>query len=248
LDIVIVGKGVVGQATAKILKGSVFHDPAKGSVVPNFEKYHYAVVCVPTPGDSNGLNHSAVEESIKELKEKNFKGVLVIRSTCSPEFLSNIDYPKLVYWPEFLRERTAELDALNPHIVVLGGLSYLTEEWTGVLEKFKHSCIKWFATDLTSAAVAKLGLNSALAAKVAMFNTIYQVCEDEGADWKVVRAAIAADWRIGIGQTDVPGPDGSLGFGGKCLPKDVDALAKLAKNNLYIESITRYNNTLRKEN
>ena len=91
-------------------------------------------------------------------------------------------------------------------------------------------------------------MNTALAAKVATFNSIYQACEDQGADWTVVRAAIANDWRIGIGQTDVPGPDGQFGFGGKCLPKDVVAMAKLVNNNVYINAITSYNNTLRKEN
>ena len=119
MDIAIVGKGVVGQATGKVLKGSVFHDPAKGSVIPDFGKYHYVVVCVPTPGESWGLDHTAVSDAIREIKTKNFKGTLIIRSTCTPEFLASVDYPGVVYWPEFLRERTAELDALNPHVVVL---------------------------------------------------------------------------------------------------------------------------------
>ena len=247
MSTVIFGKGVVGLATGKVLKGSDFHDPAMGSNVVDFKKYHYAVICVPTPGNSAGLDHKEVTASLNVLKEKGFSGVVVIRSTCTPDYLANIDYHSVVYWPEFLRERSAEVDALNPHVVVLGGTNYMTEKFTELLEKAGHSCPRWYRTDLTTAAVIKLGLNAALAAKVALFNSLYEIAEEQGADFKTVRTAIGADWRIGFGQTDVPGPDGSLGFGGKCLPKDVNALNTLAKDNVYLGSILKYNKTLRKD-
>lgn len=247
MSTVIFGKGIVGVATGKVLKGSDFHDPAMGSAVADFAKYHYAVVCVPTPGNSNGLDHKEVTASINLLKDKGFTGVLVIRSTCTPDYLTGIEYHSVVYWPEFLRERTAEVDALNPHVVVLGGTNYLTEKFTELLNKTGHNSQRWYRTDLTTAAVIKLGLNTALAAKVAMFNSLNEISQELGADFKVVKAAISADWRIGFGQTDVPGPDGSLGFGGKCLPKDVNALSTLAKDNVYLDSILKYNKTLRKD-
>ena len=39
----------------------------------------------------------------------------------------------------------------------------------------------------------------------------------------------AADGRIGDSHLHVPGPDGKLGYGGTCFPKDVNALITLAK-------------------
>ena len=38
------------------------------------------------------------------------------------------------------------------------------------------------------------------------------------------------DSRIGQSHYQVPGPDGKLGFGGHCLPKDLSALIFLAMN------------------
>jgi len=51
---------------------------------------------------------------------------------------------------------------------------------------------------------------------------------------------------------DVPGPDGDLGFGGKCFPKDLNALIYLARENLYrpylFEEVWRLNERVRKNN
>jgi len=49
---------------------------------------------------------------------------------------------------------------------------------------------------------------------------------------------------------DVPGPDGKLGFGGKCFPKDLNALIYLAREKMYrpylLEEIWRLNEKVRK--
>ena len=44
--------------------------------------------------------------------------------------------------------------------------------------------------------------------------------------------------------SQVPGPDGNRGFGGKCLPKDSRALNSVAPHPL-LNEIIRYNDTLR---
>ena len=41
----------------------------------------------------------------------------------------------------------------------------------------------------------------------------------------------AADGRVGDSHMQVPGPDGKLGFGGTCFPKDINAFIELGKEN-----------------
>ena len=48
-------------------------------------------------------------------------------------------------------------------------------------------------------------------------------------DWETALYGFAADQRIGDSHLHVPGPDGKLGFGGTCFPKDINALISLAK-------------------
>ena len=44
----------------------------------------------------------------------------------------------------------------------------------------------------------------------------------------MVRIA-SLDWRIPSSHTSVPGPDGQLGVGGACLPKDLNAFTAFAE-------------------
>jgi UDP-glucose 6-dehydrogenase len=47
-----------------------------------------------------------------------------------------------------------------------------------------------------------------------------------GADWQQVNTILRNHPWMGTHHFDVPGPDGSRGFGGPCLPKDTEALVK----------------------
>ena len=53
--------------------------------------------------------------------------------------------------------------------------------------------------------------------------------EKVGANWDDVIQGFLRDGRIGHSHWQVPGPDGKLGFGGSCFPKDVQALIKFGE-------------------
>lgn len=245
---IIFGKGFVGEATARAFDLDVeWHDPHKGLGAKDWSA-PYAFICVPTPGDQFGLDTSAVSECLRHLRVNKYEGTIVIRSTCPPGALQAFAklYGDVIYFPEFLRERFAFYDALHPHLVVMGGNK--TRPFELWLRKKNHGgTAKWFVTDIQTAGSIKLGLNTALAAKVALFNALHEFAETSHADWSVMSDAIASDWRIGHGQTEVPGPDGLPGFGGKCLPKDLNAVAKTTQNQV-LTAVLQYNNTLRKPN
>ena len=74
----------------------------------------------------------------------------------------------------------------------------------------------------------KYAANALLFMQVMAANEVSQICKALGIDYNQVKDAILLDPRIGR-NIDVPGPDGDLGAGGKCFPKDVNALIYLAR-------------------
>jgi UDP-glucose 6-dehydrogenase len=66
--------------------------------------------------------------------------------------------------------------------------------------------------------------NCFLAVKVSFCNEFRSLCVAKGVDYERLRSVACQDGRIGLSHTRVPGPDGALGFGGTCFPKDVASL------------------------
>jgi UDPglucose 6-dehydrogenase len=79
-------------------------------------------------------------------------------------------------------------------------------------------------TDLRTAEMIKYASNAFLATKISFINELADLCEKVGADVKEVAAGMGYDARIGRHFLDA-----GLGWGGSCFPKDVEALAFMAK-------------------
>jgi UDPglucose 6-dehydrogenase len=73
-------------------------------------------------------------------------------------------------------------------------------------------------TDLKSAELIKHASNSFLATKISFMNSVARVCERVGADVKEVAEGMGLDPRI-----DRAFLHAGIGFGGFCLPKDLEA-------------------------
>ncbi|HZW36050.1 MAG TPA: UDP-glucose/GDP-mannose dehydrogenase family protein [Candidatus Deferrimicrobiaceae bacterium] len=128
--------------------------------------------------------------------------------------------------PEFLREGYAVEDFLRPERVVVGSRS---ERAIAILqdlyEPFIPSGNPVIVMDEKSAEVTKYAANSFLAMKISYMNDLANFCEAVEADIDKVRQGIGSDSRIGKTYLQ-PG----LGYGGSCLPKDVKALLKTARD------------------
>jgi UDPglucose 6-dehydrogenase len=143
--------------------------------------------------------------------------------------------------PEFLREGTAVEDFLHPDRIVIGveddgAARQLREIYRPVLERTFHCPIHagkcpdtalpaWLVTTINSAELIKHASNSFLALKISYANMVADLAERLGADIDEVVRAVGMDARIGTSFFR-PG----LGFGGFCLPKDLQAFVHLAES------------------
>ena len=61
-------------------------------------------------------------------------------------------------------------------------------------------------------------------------NEFRQIADKDGIDWgQALKGFLASGW-VNPMHTMVPGPDGKLGFGGKCFPKDINAVIAYAES------------------
>jgi UDPglucose 6-dehydrogenase len=126
--------------------------------------------------------------------------------------------------PEFLREGSAIKDFLEPNRIVIGVKSKKAEKiLRKVYEPITKKGYPLIVTDIKSAEMIKYVSNAFLATKLSFINEIANLCEKVGVDIKEVIKGVVLDERMGKGYFN-PGP----GFGGSCLPKDVDGLINFA--------------------
>ncbi len=128
--------------------------------------------------------------------------------------------------PEFLKEGAAIQDFMHPDRVVVGADSERAMKiMHDLYAPFMKTRDRFIGMDVKSAEMTKYAANAMLATKISFMNEIANICERVGADVNKVRNGIGSDSRIGYSFI-YPG----CGYGGSCFPKDVQALAKTAKD------------------
>ncbi len=124
--------------------------------------------------------------------------------------------------PEFLREGSAVYDTMHPDRIVLGVGSKKAERI--MRELYQPLDAPIIVTDIESAEIIKHASNSFLAMKISYINSIANICEKAGANIKKVLEGIGCDKRIGQDFLNA-----GIGFGGACLPKDLQAFVGITQ-------------------
>ena len=243
----IIGNGFVGSA---IMHGFILHvdnimihdnNPKRGthSLKELVKNCNSIFVCVPTPMFESGeCDLSIVEEVVENIdklltQNEADKKAVIIKSTVVPGTVERLakKYPKLnfIFNPEFLTERKARLDFINTSRIVLGGDNEKTIKIVEDLYRVRFPYTKIIKTDFATAQLIKYMANCFFATKVSFMNEMYQISQSANANWDQAIEGFITDGRIGNSHIDVPGHDGDLGFGGKCFPKDLNAMIKRAE-------------------
>src|SRR5512139_885792 len=195
----------------------------------------YAFIAVGTPSGVDGnADLKYVESAAVSIAQNMTAPVVIINKSTVPigtgDWVADIvkkAQPKpmefaVVSCPEFLREGSAIGDFMSPHRNVIGSLDREAAEKVAQLHLPLRAPI--VITDLRTAEMIKYASNAFLATKISFINELADLCELVGADVKEVAAGMGYDARIGRHFLDA-----GLGWGGSCFPKDVEALAYMAK-------------------
>jgi UDPglucose 6-dehydrogenase len=127
--------------------------------------------------------------------------------------------------PEFLKEGAAIDDFMKPDRVVIGADDpEVRDVLSDLYQPYLRTDKPLLCMSPESAEMTKYVANALLSTKISFINEMANVCERAGADINDVRRGIGHDSRIGFAFL-FPG----VGYGGSCFPKDVRALAAVAR-------------------
>lgn len=253
----IVGLGFVGTAIRDSLDDMfcelILVDPPKGlpNTYKDLEKCEGIFVCVPSPSTNDGSCDTTILESVLE-ELKDFAGVIISKTTAPPNVYERLStkHKNLVHSPEFLTAANASKDYVNGKFAIIGGTIPAWIREAERLIRLSQPSLEYieYCTP-AQASFAKYTINCFLATKVVFMNEIYQLCQATGEDYNKISQLVQLDPRLGRSHFRVPGPDGALGFGGMCFPKDTSALIRYAECHdahlNVIDSAVRKNTLLR---
>lgn len=205
------------------------------SYAEGLKETDYVFIAVGTPsGDSGEADLRYVESAAQSIAQHIQSPLIIVNKSTVPvgtgDYVAEIvqrHQPSpipffVVSCPEFLREGSAIGDFMNPHRIVLGSLDHDAAEKVAQLHLPLRAPI--MITDLRTAEMIKYASNAFLSTKISFINEIANICEALGADIKEVAVGMGYDKRIGPHFLEA-----GLGYGGSCFPKDVLALAHMAK-------------------
>lgn len=193
-------------------------------------------IAVPTPTTPDGFDDRIVTEAVGLVGAGKSA---VIKSTVLPGVTESLRarYPGVfvMHSPEFLAEATAAYDASHPTRNIIGipeespGMRARADEVLRVLPPapFELVCAS------RESELIKYINNTMLCLKVVYVNMVYDLAHKLGADYEVVRDAVAADPRIGRSHLDPvhksghQGASPGRGAGGHCFIKDFEAFRRL---------------------
>jgi UDPglucose 6-dehydrogenase len=209
-----------------------------------FGPQNAVLICVDTPSNPDGSVNLTSVESVVDSISRNYHKLLddylliAVRSTVPPGTTRSLvlnrmqrdrnpDKFGVVFQPEFLRQGKAIYDLLNPDRLIVGASDARAFDMYKALTVpcLDKSNMNVLQMSIESAEMCKYVSNSFLATKISFVNEMASLAERiPNADIDDVVRGMTADHRICPSHLR-PG----LGYGGSCLPKDVNGFISFGK-------------------
>lgn len=236
----IVGYGVVGKATKQALfpdESIVIHDISLETNLEDIRKCNLVFICIPT---NTQQNIEELESLCLKIFSLNSTIEIVVRSTVTPGFFNNLQEKTqnpLTYLPEFLRERYSLEDSIN-----CKRMFYATNRDTSLLVNFERFNYKLRRLEFFELELLKMMRNNYHAMKVVFANHYYDMCKKHGVSYDNLLLAFNESKN---GQSYLEVNDNLRGYGGKCLPKDIDFMIDIFGDVELFKSIKNDNSKLK---
>jgi UDPglucose 6-dehydrogenase len=243
----VIGAGFVGGAMIRGFSGytdiKVYDKYKKIGSMEEVCRQDILFVCVPTPMTTEGrcdtrivesVLHS-IEEAVRHRLDREETKPVVLRSTVPPDFCRKFyhdsGYLDLMFMPEFLTERTADLDFINAPRFLLGCCG-LNENTEAIRRLFNHRFpgVPFRLMSWEGASLVKYGTNVFFTVKLSFFNELCDLADRYEENGQEIINEVLQDGRIGRSHFQVPGPDGDRGWGGHCFPKDINSYMHIARD------------------
>jgi UDPglucose 6-dehydrogenase len=249
MSIVIIGYGYVGKAMTKFFSNhynvSVYDPLYDKSFCTQFgcnfitleeaNNYDLSIVCVPTPQSESGrCTTSIVEEVVDKVKTP----LTIIKSTVEPgttDRLKQKTGKRIVFAPEYCGESSYwspylwDREIKETPFFIFGGDPKDTSEAVDYYLPITGPVKTYRQTTAKSAEMSKYIENSFYATKITFAYEMACICKAANLDYNEVRELWLLDPRTNPMHTAVFSQNDNP-FGGKCLPKDITALASWAKD------------------
>ena len=252
MKIGIIGLGTVGKTIYKVM--SLFHEEVFGydsnnlvsrNTIDEVLKSEVIFLALPTPTNKYGrLDSSLIIKYLDLLRSKKYSGMIIIKSTLPLGFFKTGRKYRLriLYSPEFLHEKTALADFLDPKIIVCSGSEEDFIEYITILY-WIYPTNKFYKVGDRTAEITKLAMNAFAATKISFVNEVERICKLNGADCEMVMELLRKDGRCSP-EYSYPnkGP-----YSGKCLEKDTSELRHSTPNTFLLEGVIKTNELTKKK-
>jgi UDPglucose 6-dehydrogenase len=194
-------------------------------------RWDVAFISTPSPMNKDGsCDTSMVEQAIERWHEH--VDLFIIRSTVTPgttDRLAEKYNTKVVMQPEYVGETLGHplVEPQRDPFIILGGKPEAVRKAAECWSKVLHANCRIRQMDSLTAEYCKYMENCFLATKVMFVNDWARLCRATGVDYLTLREAWLDDPRIGRSHTLAY--EDNPGFSGKCLPKDLNAIAVYAR-------------------
>lgn len=241
--VLLIGYGWVGQYMGKYFKNA--HYVTQDKMVRNVSDdsefcdtdkfglrklplYDLAIISVPTPmnPETGQCDTSIVEEVVK--RYKNTVSIFLIKSTVeigTTDYLRKKYNVAIAHSPEYVGETLGHplLEPRRDAFQIIGGTEETASKIAEYFRYVLHASAPIMIVTAVESEIIKYCENLWIMQRVSYWNDVYDIAETIGANFNRIREGLVLDPRFGRTHSFVY--PNNRGWSGKCLPKDMNALA-----------------------